>query len=168
MARGDGRDREAAAEIDALFPIMSLGADRRIVGVHDGVVAERGDHARPVRGRKPRQRRDIEMVVMAMRDQHEVDRRQRLEGDAGIVDAFRPDEGEGRGALGPNGVAQNIQARGLNQHARMADIGNADGFFPSTRAGGRSECGLGAHSGHFSPRPLKKRKRSVGFFNGEL
>src|SRR5579871_143751 len=68
------------------------------------------------------------MVVVTMRHEHKVDRRQALESNARIVHALRPDKGEGRGALGPHRVAQNVHARGLDQYARMADIGNADGF----------------------------------------
>ena len=40
---------------------------------------------------EPRQRLDVEMIVVAMRDQHDVDRRQRVERDARIVDALRPE-----------------------------------------------------------------------------
>ena len=45
-----------------------------------------------MRGVQPRQRLDVEMIVVAVRDQHDIDRRQRVERDAGIVDALRPDE----------------------------------------------------------------------------
>ena len=67
---------DVGADLHAIVPIMSLGRDRLIVRAHDRIVAERRDDARAVSGGKPRQRRDIEMVVMRMRDQDDIDRRQ--------------------------------------------------------------------------------------------
>ena len=85
--RGDG---QVGGEFDPLMPVEAFRRDGGIVGTHHGVVAERRDDARPVGRRQPRQRRDIEMVVMAVGHQHRIDRRQRVERDAGIVDPFRP------------------------------------------------------------------------------
>ena len=65
------------------------------------------------------------MVVVAVRDQHDVDRRQVGEGDARIVDALRAEEAEGRGAPRPDRVEQHIEPRRLNEQAGMADIGYA-------------------------------------------
>ena len=96
-----------------------------IVIAHDGVVAERRDDARAMRGGEPRQRRDIEMIVVAVRHQHDVDRRQVGKRDAGIVDPLRPDEAERRRALRPDRIEQDIEARGLDQKAGVADIGDA-------------------------------------------
>ena len=62
------------------------------VVLHDGVVAERRDHARAMRGVQARERLDVDLVVVAMRDQHHVNGWQRLERDAGIVDAHGPEE----------------------------------------------------------------------------
>ena len=69
-------------------------------------------------------RRNIEMIVVAVRHQHGIDRRQVGKGDAGIVDPLRPDEAKRRSALRPHRIEQHIETRGLNEKARMADIGN--------------------------------------------
>src|SRR5438132_5060762 len=61
------RDRNARSKLDAIPPIVGLDADRRVVVTYNRVVTERRDDPAPMRGREPRQRRDIEMVVMAMR-----------------------------------------------------------------------------------------------------
>ena len=64
---------------------------------------------------------------MAVRHQYDIDRRQICEGDAWIVDPFRPDEAKRRRALRPHRVKQHIETRSLNQQAGMADIGDAPG-----------------------------------------
>src|SRR5271156_6415292 len=51
-------------------------ANCRIVISHDGVVAKGRDDARAMRSREPRQGGDIEMVVVTVRYQHDIDRRQ--------------------------------------------------------------------------------------------
>jgi hypothetical protein len=48
-------------------------AQRLIVRAHDRVVAERGDDPRAMSGRKPRQRCDIEMIVVRVRNQNDID-----------------------------------------------------------------------------------------------
>ena len=88
------RHGDAGAEQHALVPVVGLRRDRGIVGAHDGVVAERRDDARAMGRGEPREGRDVEVVVVIMRDQHRVDCRQRVERDAGIVDALGPGEAE--------------------------------------------------------------------------
>ena len=104
---------------------IRLGADRRIVVAHDRVVAERRDHSRVELRGEARQRLDVEMVVVAMRDQHDVDRRQGVERDAGIVHPDRPEKADRRDASRPHRIDQDVQPRGLQQPARMAHIGEA-------------------------------------------
>jgi hypothetical protein len=41
------------AKLDPVVPVEGLCRDRRIVGAHHGVVAERRDDARPVGGGEP-------------------------------------------------------------------------------------------------------------------
>ena len=126
MACRNQRHRRGA-EIDAVIPIESFGRDRGIMIAHDRVIAERRDDPRAMRGGEPRQRRDIEMIVVGVRHQHDVDRRQVGEGDAGIVDPFRPDVAERRRALRPDRVEQDIETGGLDQPTGVADIGDAAG-----------------------------------------
>ena len=104
------------------MPVERLGADRRIMRLHDGVVAERRDDARPMCRVKPRQRLDVEVVVMTVRHQHDVDRRQRFERNAGIVDPHRSHEADRRDALRPDRVDQDVEARGLQKPARVAHV----------------------------------------------
>src|SRR5271163_4053997 len=96
MSRGNESHRHAGADIRPIVPVIDFGGDRRIVTAYDGVVAERRDDARAMRFGEPRQRRDIEMVVVRVRDENDVDRRQVSKGDARIVDTFRPGEFEWR------------------------------------------------------------------------
>ena len=104
MLRRHQRDSDACTKIDAVVPIVRFGRDCRIVIAHDGVVAERRDDARAMRRGEPRQRVDIEMIVMAVGHQHDVDGRQIRERDAGIVHALRSDGAERRGSLRPHGI----------------------------------------------------------------
>ena len=128
MPRRDRRHGDSGADIHPLAPVVGFGGNRRIMTAHDGVIAERRDHARPMCGGKPRQRGKIEMIVMAVRHQHDVDRRQVDKGDARIVHSFGTDETERRSALRPNRIEQDIQASRLNEEAGMTDIGNAPGL----------------------------------------
>ena len=92
---------------------------------HDEIIAERGDDARPVGRGEPRQRCEIEVVVMAMRDQHGVDVGQRLEGDAGIVDAPGAGEAQRRDPFRPHRIDQHVEPAGLDEQAGVADEGDA-------------------------------------------
>src|ERR1700691_6113981 len=65
------------------------------------------------------------MIVMAMRHQHDVDRRQVRECDARVVDALWPDKAERGCTLRPYRIEQNVESRGLDQPAGMADIADA-------------------------------------------
>jgi hypothetical protein len=125
MSHRHKRHRNAVAKFDAVAPITTFGGDCRIVIAHDDVLAKRCDHARPVRGREPRQRGDVEMIVMAMRYQHGVDRRQVGKGDTRIVDTLRPETEERRGAGRPDRVQQHVQAGRLDEETGVADIGHA-------------------------------------------
>lgn len=118
--------RHAVTDVDAVAPVVRLGADRRIMGLHDRVLPERRDDAWLVHGVEARQRRDVEMVVMAVADEYEVDLRQRLEGDAGAVDPLRAGEGDGRDP-GPTrrdragcSVRASATARWHGRHRRRA------------------------------------------------
>src|SRR3984885_15709129 len=64
------------------------------------------------------------MIVMAVRNQHDIDLRQGVEGDTGIVVTFRPRKGKRRGAFRPDGIDQNIEARSLDHPAGVPDEAN--------------------------------------------
>src|SRR3546814_4872688 len=76
---------------------------------------------RPVAGMQPRKRPEVEMVVMAMADQHSVDPGQVLEGDARRGDAPGAGKGDGAGAVGPDRIGQYVAAGCLDEHRSMPD-----------------------------------------------
>ncbi len=121
VSRRHQRHRHAVAEFDAILPVERLGFDGGVRVAHGDIVAERRDHARREFRREFRQRREIEMVVMAMRDQHDVDLRQRVERNAGVVVPLGPGEGDGRGPHRPHRIDENVEIRRLDQPGDMAD-----------------------------------------------
>jgi hypothetical protein len=89
---------------------------------------------------KPLERCEIEMVVVIVRNEHEIDRRQILETDAGRDDALRT--GSKRNGLARSDhrrICQYVVAVHLDQHRGMPDHGDAQslagnaGFRPGRR-----------------------------------
>ena len=120
VPRRHQRHRDAIAELDAILPVKAFGFDRVVRIAHDEVIAERRDHPRRRFCSDPRQRQYIEMVVVAVRHQHDVDVRQGIEGNAGIVVAPRPRKAHRRDAHRPHGIDEDVEAAGLDQPARVA------------------------------------------------
>ena len=94
----------------------------------DRVVAQRHDHARPVALVDAGQRLDVEMVVVVVRDQHDVDARQVRKGDAGLVDALGADEGQRARTLRIHRVDQQVEARDLVEERGVAEMDDANPF----------------------------------------
>src|SRR4030081_1666384 len=61
------------------------------------------------------------MVVVAARNQRDVDRRERGKRDAGVVVTLRSGPAERRGARRPYWIDQNVESGGLDQPAGVAD-----------------------------------------------
>ena len=61
------------------------------------------------------------MIVMAVRHQRDIDRRQRVERNAGIVATLRSGPADRRGARRPHRIDQDVQPGGLDQPAGVAD-----------------------------------------------
>src|SRR2546422_4622062 len=61
------------------------------------------------------------MVVVVVRDQHRVDRRQVLEAQAGRHEAARARERHGAGPPRPDGIGQQIHAVELEEEGGVAD-----------------------------------------------
>ena len=76
-------DRDASADIDLVAPVMSLDHNLGPGARDHRVVAEWGDDTRAVARPQPLHRRHVEMVVMVVRQQHDVDEGQVLERDPG-------------------------------------------------------------------------------------
>ena len=111
------RHRDIAAQGHAHVPVIGLDARRGSMTPDNAVVPERRDDPRAVRRRQSRQGGNVEMVVVAMGDERHIDRRQRIKGDSGIVDALRSRESHRRGTLGPDRINEDVQAAGLEQQA---------------------------------------------------
>src|SRR5215213_1737591 len=86
------------------------------------------------------------MVVMAMRHQRDIDRRQRVEYDAGIVDALGSGEAHWRDAFRPDRIDQDVEPSGLQQQRRMTHIRDAPlrplyARWRAINVGARRPCG---------------------------
>ena len=92
MSRGNERYRQSIANIDPIIPVVGFCGNGGVKLAHDDVITERGDHTRAMRGCYSRQSTDVKMIVVAVRHQHDVDRRQISKGDARIVNALWSDE----------------------------------------------------------------------------
>ena len=77
-------------------------------------------------------RRVVQVVVVIVRDQHRVHRRQIPQAHRNRLKALGPDQPERRRALAPDGVGQHAHAIDLDQHRRMTEPGH------SQAAGGRA------------------------------
>jgi len=73
MPRSNKRHRNSRADVHLILPVVGFGPDCRIVISHDGVIAERRNDACAMRGCQPRQSSEIEMIVVAVRYQHDID-----------------------------------------------------------------------------------------------
>src|SRR6185312_8971727 len=108
------------------------------------------------------------MVVVAMRYQHDIDCRQRLERDAGIVVPPRPAQANGETRTDQTGSTRMFKpAVWISQLAWPTNESRT--VPPSTRAGGLSENGLGSQSGHFArflSRSNCQRSKSRKAFGG--
>ena len=80
---------------------------------------------------------------MVVADDDRVNGRQVLEGDAGSVEARGADPAEGAGALGPDGVGEDVQALGLDQEGGVVDEGDAE-FLALDALGRGRPLGVGA------------------------
>src|SRR5919197_3747297 len=97
-------------------------------GVKQRTIPEAGYEARPVLGAQPGERLDVQMVVMVMADEHEIDRRQVFEPQSGRSMPLRAGPGDRAGALGPDGIGEDVEAPGLNEHGGMIYKGDPQVF----------------------------------------
>ena len=66
------------------------------------------------------------MVIMAVRNQHEINRRQISHRDPRRAYTLWPGKGEGAGKGRPDRISDDVQPRCLDQHSNMANHGQAD------------------------------------------
>ncbi len=121
LRRHVGRGDPVAEAV--LLPPVTLDHMRRR---HDGADLQARDHERPVARVQRGQSRPVEMIVVAVAEQHEIDRRQVGEIDRRRPHAARTEPGHRTGARGPDRIGQNIQSRDLQQHGGVTDQRGAD------------------------------------------
>ena len=78
-------------------------------------------------GGEPLDRRDVQVVVVIVRDQDDVDRRQILEREAGRRDPARAGERHGLARSDQLRIGQDVDAVELDQQGRVADPGHGRG-----------------------------------------
>ena len=101
-------DGYAVAHLQAVAPVRHAGIDDpRLVAFDEAL-----------------QCRDVQMIVVIVRHDHDIDGRQIVEGDSRRSGASRPGEGHGACALRPDGIRQDVETRRLDQQCRMADHGH--------------------------------------------
>ena len=120
--------REASIEGHARAPVMGLRIDVAIRPPHDPVIAQRRDDARRVPSRQRGQGRHVQMVVMVVADEHRVELRQILEGDARRVHPLGSRPWHGAGALGPDGIDEDVEPLGLDEEGGVAHQRHAQGL----------------------------------------
>lgn len=104
-----------------MLPPVELVYLRQSGSVQHGAVAEPGEITRPVCLLEPAQGFQIEVVVVIVRDQHQVDRRQRLKRQARVAHAPRADVPQRTDALGVHRVGEDIEAGQLDQKGNVID-----------------------------------------------
>ncbi len=143
VMRGLDMNRRAIAGIEPFAPVVRGDAHAGHGRADDGIVADRRHDQRVMALLQPLQRREVEVVVVIVADQHHVDRRQVGEGDARLVDPLRPGEGEWRGAVRPHRIGQDVQPGRLDQQRGVADHGEPQRIAPHPPDGPGAGMGTG-------------------------
>src|SRR5882757_4466196 len=123
LCRGEGNCR--VPRFHALPPVELVHRVQAEL-LEKSSVPEAGDESRRVHFLETQECFDIEVVVVIVRDEHQMDRWQLLKRKAGITDAFRADATERTGALRINRIGQYIEARELQQKRDVIDEGERD------------------------------------------
>ena len=129
MVGGDGGDADGFREFGWLPPIEfgDLGIDGDFFVEEAAGDAERDGEIWFPLGGEAAERGDVEMIVVVVALEDEIDFRKVVERNAGGAMALGAGEGNGAGALGPDGIAENIDAVHLEEDGGVADEGGADG-----------------------------------------
>src|SRR5271156_6956655 len=149
MGGGNGGDGNFIEGIGGLPPIHFLNLREACDAWRGeaGADAERDGKIGAPAGGDAAQGRKVEMIVVVVTLEHEIDGGKLVEMNTGGAVARRSDEGEGAGAMGPDGIAENVEAFELDKDGGMSDEGNVD--FSVVNAFGRS--GAGRRVNPFAP-----------------
>jgi len=149
MGGGNGGDGNFVEGIGGLPPIhfLNLRVACDAWGGEAGADAERDGKIGAPAGGDAAQGRKVEMIVVVVTLEHEIDGGKLVEMNSRGAVARRSDPGEGAGAMGPDGIAENVEAFELDEDSGMSDEGNVD--FSVVNAFGRS--GAGRRVNPFAP-----------------
>src|SRR5271156_2037657 len=149
MGGGNGGDGNFVEGIGGLPPIhfLNLREARDAWRGEAGADAERGGKNGAPAGGDAAQGGKVEMIVVVVTLEHEINGGKLVEMNSGGAVARRSDPGEGAGAMGPDGIAENVEAFELDEDRGMTDEGGAD--FSVVNAFGRS--GAGRRVNPFAP-----------------
>ncbi len=140
LRRRRGNAHPAARKVEALPPIelrdpLCGDAPRLEVRAH----AE-GRHDGHIELCDLEDRRVVEVIVVVVRDDDGVERRERRHGHRDGLKALRAGEGDRRRTLSPHRIGQDADAVDLEQHRRVAEPGR-----PEARLGGLGPVGQRVH-----------------------
>jgi hypothetical protein len=128
MASGDGGDANFVEGVGGLPPVHFLNL-RILCNTFGGEAradAERNRESRPPLRADATQRGHIEMIVVIVTLQNQINGGKLIEVNSRRAVARRSDPGKRAGAMGPDGIAKNIEALHLDQKRGMADERGAD------------------------------------------
>ena len=103
---------------------------------HQRVIAQWRNNQRVMPRHQPPHRRDIEMVVMVVAEQHHIDRWQIVKPHPRCADTSGPGELHRAAPLRPHRIGQDVQPSDLDQHGGVTDQCNAGAFDALGRHGG--------------------------------
>ena len=126
MLRGRGVHHQLRAGQPRRLPPVELddALRRHAPGLQVRSHAQRGDEGHAL-ARQLADGRVVEVVVVVVRDQHQIDGRQRAQRHRHRLEALRPGQARGRGARAPHRIGEHAQAVDLDQHRRVPEPGGA-------------------------------------------
>ena len=120
--------------IDRLLPPVQLDDLAHAPAADVGAESEWNDPRRPrMCARDPPNGGLVEVVVVIVREQHDVERRQAIERQRGIHDASRPRPLNGERALTEHRIGEHIEPAELEEHGRMPDPRRGEGSVARAR-----------------------------------
>jgi len=108
------------------LPPVKLIHPAQAEALEEGAVPETGDEVRCVRRLELQECFDIQVVVVIVRDEDQMDRRQIGEGESRITHASRPQMPKRTRALGIDGIRQDVESGKLDEEGNVIDESKRD------------------------------------------
>jgi len=159
---------KTGSECNAFAPIQRCHGDACVMSPDDGVVAERGHDLRLIASPEPHKGRQVEVIVVVVRDEHRIDPGQPVEWDTWRIVPPWSCKRHGAGALGPDRVREDVVAGNLDQEGRVADEADAQITFPDLRwwrVLERTWVNLGPGHRPFGELPMEEVDEAAGAFS---